>query len=135
VFEEEDVLEFEGEYLGGHVKYPDRGHVVLQLTDENLFVAPYAPGQCLGPPFLSIAYPDMTSVQNVPYEKISTLRVLISPLGGLIFRKNEHLLTLTFKDELDMEQTVAFKIKNTEKIHEAIYGRVVKAKKKKKLEK
>lgn len=47
-----------------------------------------------------------------------------------MWRKNEHLLTLTFKDEAGMEQTVAFKLRNTDKAHEEIYDRAVEARKK-----
>jgi hypothetical protein len=91
--------EFEGHYLGGHADFPDRCPVILQLSDENLYVAPYAPGQCLGPPFLSNPYADISNVQNVPSE---------SAVPDLICLKGENYLTLTFRDELDMEQTVVF---------------------------
>jgi hypothetical protein len=123
--EENGVLEFEGHYLGGHVDFPDRWPVILQLSDENLFVALYAPGQCLGPPFLSIPYANISNVQNAPNE---------SAVPGLICLKGENYLTLSFRDELDMEQTVVFKIKKTDKAPSAIYDKVVEAKKNKKLE-
>jgi hypothetical protein len=128
---EDDVLEYNCEYLGGHVKFPDKGSVILQLGEEEIYVAAYTPSTIILP-FLAIPYKDITGVQAVPYEKISTLRTFaFGSLVGLMWRKNEHLLTLAFKDELGMEQTVAFKIKKTDKVHEEIYDRAVTARKKK----
>ena len=127
---------FEGEYLGGHVDLKANQHVLMQLDNKkiNVHPYPYPRGKKLDAPFLSISYEDVSSIQNVPSERISTLRVLaLGIIPGLIWRKNEHCLTLTFKDELDMEQTIAFKMKKTQELHEEIYDRVVEAKKKKKL--
>jgi hypothetical protein len=126
------MKEFTGEYLGGHVDYPDVGPVLLQLNDESLFVAPYSPlsHMALGQPFLTIPYANIASVQSVPYEKISTLRFLtFGAATGLFWRKNEHLLTVTFKDDLGIEQTVAFKLKQVEKAHTELYNRIAKPKK------
>jgi hypothetical protein len=125
----EDIVEFKGEYLGGHVNYPDIGPVLLQLNEESLFIAPYSPlsGTALGQPFLTIPFADITGVQSLPYEKISTLRFLaLGAVAGLLWRKNEHILTISFKDESNIEQTVAFKLKNTAKVHAAVYERIAK---------
>ena len=117
--EEDDILEFEGNYLGGHAMFPDRCPVILQLSDEYLFVAPYAPGQCLGPPFLSILFTAISNAQNVPSERA---------FPNLIQVEGDNYLTLTFTDELDKEQMVVFKIKKTEKAISIIYERVAEAK-------
>jgi hypothetical protein len=117
--------EFEAHYIGGHTMFPDRLPVLMQLSDEYLFVALYAPGQCLGPPFLSIPYATISNVQDTPCE---------IAVPDLIKRKGENYLTLTFKDEFDAEQTVVFKIRKSEKAPSAIYKRVDEAKKKQTLE-
>jgi hypothetical protein len=117
--------EFEAHYLGGHTLFPDRLPVLMQLSDECLFVALYAPGQCLGPPFLSVPYANISNIQDTPSE---------IAVPDLIKRKGENYLTLTFKDEFDAEQTVVFKIRKSEKAPSAIYKRVVEAKKKQPLE-
>jgi hypothetical protein len=79
--------EFRCEYLGGHIRYPDKGHVILQLGEDEIFVAAFTPSTIILP-FLSIPYKDITGVQAVPYEKISTLRTLaFGSLVGLMWRK------------------------------------------------
>jgi hypothetical protein len=117
--------EFEAHYLGGHTMFPDRLPVLMQLCDECLFVALYALGQCLGPPFLSVPYTTISNIQDMPSE---------IAVPDLIMRKGENYLTLTFKDEFDAEQTVVFKIRKSEKAPSAIGKRVVEAKKKQTLE-
>jgi hypothetical protein len=122
-----DVEEFAGEYLGGHVNYPDVGPALIQLGEEQLFVAPYSPLSHteLGQPFLSVPYGDIVGVQSVPYERISTLRFLaLSATAGLLWRKNEHILTIGFKDEAGIEQTMAFKLRYTKEAHASIYRRL-----------
>lgn len=124
-----DIKEFTGEYLGGHVDYPDVGPVLMQLNEDSLFVAAYSPlsHMALGQPFLAIPYENITSVQSLPFEKISTLRFLtLGAATGLLWRKNEHLLTVSFKDDLGIEQTVAFKLKHIKEAHAEIYNRIAK---------
>lgn len=125
----EDVLEFEGEYIGGQAGYTDRRQIKMRLAKENLVVAPSAfSSSYLGQPLFSIPYVSISSVQDMPSERISTLRVLISPIGGLLWRKNEHYLAVTFKDDLDMEHTTIFKMKKPEEAQAAVYDKVVTAK-------
>lgn len=53
----EKVLEFKGEYLGGHIKFPNRCNIILQLGDE-IYVAPYPSlsDPRLNKPFITIPY-------------------------------------------------------------------------------
>jgi hypothetical protein len=143
----DDVLEFEGEYLGGHPKLSPNYLIKLQIEKENLIVA--------GKHLLSIPYAEKSSVKNFPHKEFSTLAKVLLFLGavfvvvffanillfvvigllalgliGLFYRRNKPQLNLTFKDELDMEQTVVFKMKKPEETLRAIYDRVVEAKKK-----
>jgi len=158
-----DVLEFEGEYLGGHPKLSPNNLIKLQIKKENLIVADNEYKQKAGTyswsqskeQLLSIPYSEISSVKNFPHKEISTRAKVLLILGAmavvvlfvyiLIFvffgllvlgvialalRKNKPHLTLTFKDELDMEQTAFFKMKKPEETLRAIYDAVVDAKKK-----
>jgi hypothetical protein len=69
-------------------------------------------------------------VESLPSEKISTLRVLISPIGGLLFRKKELFLTLSFKDNINMEQSIVFRMNKPDEVHKAIYDRVAETRQK-----
>ena len=134
VEEESEVLEFKGEYLGGHVKFPDKCYIVLQLGDNILDVTyPHLKYdfRAREEPFISIPYEDISSIQSLPREKIDTLRVLAVGLVGVLWRKKEFYLTLTFKDDLDMNQSIVFKMEKPEKAQRAIYDKVAEAKKKK----
>jgi hypothetical protein len=123
----QEIEEFAAEYLGGHVNYPDVGPVLIQLNEAQLFVAPYSPlsHTALGQPFIAVPYTDITGIQSVPYERISTLRFLaLGATAGLLWRKNEHILTVSFKDEAGIEQTIAFKLRYAKEAHAAIYRRL-----------
>lgn len=73
---EDDPIEYKCEYLGGHVDYPDRTQAILQLGEEELYIAAYSPASIVLP-FLAIPYQVIAGVQAVPYEKISTLRTVL----------------------------------------------------------
>jgi hypothetical protein len=121
---------FEGEYLGGHPKLTTKDHryIRLQLDAENLAV--YHNDYPWIELLLLIPYAEIFGVQSLPRERISALRFLaLGPAVGLLWRKKESFLTLTLKDELDMEQTAFFKMNKPEEALKAVYGRVVEAKK------
>ncbi len=130
------ISEFHGEYLGGHVKFPDKCKILLKLGNEAIDVYPddsssksWVPPE----PFLTISYKTITNIQNVPSDKIDTLRVLaIGLIGGLLWRKKENVLLLTFKDDIGFDQTVVLKMLNTEGVHEAVYSKVAELKRNKK---
>jgi len=147
--------EFEGEYLGGHPKVPDERHVKLHLDEEKLAVTKYDhPNE----PLFSIQYTEISGVQNLPNNGVSStartflflgavlaiLALLFLGMFGLFlglflvclglislaFSHGKPHLTLGFKDELGMEQKAVFKMKKPDEALRAVYDRAVEAKKK-----
>jgi len=136
--EKYEILEFEGEYLGGHVNYPRKCSVLLRLDDKKIDVVPqklWMNKLTSEHPAISILYESISSIQNVPEEKISSLRFLVlGPIPGLLWRKKEFYLHLTFKDKdgADMDQNMVFKMKGSVETYQAIYEEVAYAKRNKK---
>lgn len=100
----------------------------MQHSEESLFVAPYATGQCLGPPFLTIPYTDIFAIQDMQHAELSTLVGFIGslPFGG---RKTDHYLTVFFR-ESGVDHIAVFKMKQSEKAHAAVCETVDKYRKK-----
>ena len=122
--------EFQGEYLGGHVKFPDKTKIFLEFDKNAILFFPDSSSEWIpANPFLKIPYANVTNIQNIPSDKIDTLRVVaIGLIGGLLWRKKEPVLLLTFKDEIGFDQTIVLKMVYTEYVHEVIYGKIAEAK-------
>ena len=129
--------QYNGEYLGGSTAQK-RGFQILmkfENTAINLFQY-YSDKQRRNElvsdrPFISIPYNNVVGVNVVSQESISTLRVFVLGLiPGLIFRKNEKFLLLTFKDEGGLEQNFVFRFPENYVVCSTIQKRVVENKKK-----
>ena len=154
------LVEFEGEYVEGNLKISqEHSNIKLQLQEENLTLTRNS--VLFDDSLHSIPYGEVSSVQNILHKEIrsSMKALLVLVVIGLVFlvvfngflglvvfgllvlavlglitfswRKSVPLLTLTFKDDVDMEQTAVFKMKEPQEAYAAVYDKVVEAKKKK----
>jgi hypothetical protein len=115
----EEKTEFKGEYLGGHSFYPKKRDVKLILEPENLVVKDMN---------LTIAYRDISNIENMTKDKISAKRVILLGLVGALWKKEELYMVLTYNDRVaNTEQNMIFKMDKLEEAQQAIYGRLAAA--------
>jgi hypothetical protein len=104
--------EFKGKYLGGHPALPTNREVLLKLDYETLRVNELN---------LSISYTAITNVEFTTKDKIQGILLVF---GFPIFWKKEVLfLVLTYKDDLNMERNLVFKMNDTVGSQEALYAK------------
>jgi len=76
-------------------------------------------------PFISVAYGDITGIQVVNQERISSFRwIVFGVIPALLWRINSWFLLLSFKDSLGLEQSLVFQFKDNGVIQSTIQNRV-----------
>ena len=130
-------IEFQGEYLGGHTRFQSQNNIVmlLQSTEISIYTAhAFSQVVSLRQPFLIIPYDNIVGIQKTTSDKIDTLRVLaVGVVGGLLWRKKELFLSLSFMDDIGINQTLIFKMKDVDEAQWKIYDKVAQTKKNKKV--
>lgn len=124
-------MEFEAEYIGGHPAISGKRKVKLMLEADKLLVCSGEFKSAFwGAPLLTIPLVNILNVANMPAQQLSALQFFGSgaPPGLMIPFKDS--LKLSFRDELDMEQTCVFSMKKLEEAQREIYDRVIQEKKK-----
>jgi hypothetical protein len=143
--EKSGYLELQGEYAGGLAQLNSyfsklfgtgKSNILLRLDNEKINVLPCYP---LSPtklvsdkPIFTLEYKSISSIQNLPASRISFLRVLTVGIFATTWRKKEDYLNLTFKDDIDMDQNIAFKMKESDVAYQAVYNKVAECRRKQK---
>lgn len=147
------VEEFRGKYFGGHQKLNSlltefskkqfgistvNINVLLRLECERINVLlcyPFAPGRLASnQPVFSLEYRSISNIQSLPSERIGTLRYMLLPAPmAVMFRKKEFFLNLCFKDDIDMEQTLVFKMEKNDECYQAVYDKIAELRRSKKV--
>lgn len=129
--------ELDAEYIGGHIKFKNKMHTTLKLDDDKIDVMPFDP-QIHSPSF-SIPYKRVIAVELMSSGQSSFFLAIgnnanmlaatagISILTNSICNKPKLFLVLTFIDEYDIQQSVAFQMQRVEEAQQDIYDRVAQA--------
>lgn len=141
------MSEFQGEYIGGNIilnnlfetfytkqfgipKSLIKNNLILRVDAQKIELLPCFPRTpsklASQKPIFIIPIKAITNVQAVPYEHISTLRVFaLGVVPGLLWRKNNSYLNVSFKDDFDMEQSTVYRIDKINEAYQAIYNSIV----------
>jgi hypothetical protein len=127
--------ELEAEYVGGHVKFKNKMHTTLKLRDDKIDVMPFDSKE----PSFSIPYMRIIAVEILSSRPGSSFLAIgndtnmlaatagISILTNFLVNKPKQFLVLTFIDEHNLQQSVAFQMQNVEEAQQAIYDKVAQA--------
>jgi uncharacterized protein YhhL (DUF1145 family) len=114
--QEPNLLRFDGEYLGGHTKYPSRCQISLIVDQNEVFVHTLN---------MHIPYSAIKEVKDLNEGHLGALRVFIFGVGALSRRKEKYLC-LIYDDE-KQEQNPVFKLDNLEEVQSIINQQMVNA--------
>lgn len=129
--------EIDAEYVGGHIKFKNKMHTTLKLGDDQIDVIALDSKE----PSFSIPYKRIIAVDVLFSQPSSSFLAIgndtnmlaatagISILTNYLVNKPKLLLVITFMDEYNLRQSVAFDIQNVEEAQQDIYDKVVQAKK------
>jgi len=132
------MQQFEGEYLGGNMNLKVTGgfrktNVLIRVEPDRLAVyfavAPLS-HQYKPQPAWAIQYRDITRIECLPSERISALRMYLLPAAAVALQKKELYFNITYKDEIGMEQNIAFKVKQAEDCYRMVYEKIAETRKK-----
>jgi predicted aldo/keto reductase-like oxidoreductase len=127
--------ELDAEYVGGHIKFKNKMHTILKLTNERIDVMPLDTKE----PYFSIPYKRTIAVEILSSQRGSSFLAIgndtsmlaatagISILTNYLVNKPKLLLVLTFTDEYNLQQSVAFQMQRVEEAQQAIYDKVAQA--------
>ena len=110
------LLRVDGEYLGGHTKYPSRCRISLAVDENEVFVHTLN---------MHIPYSAIKEVKDLDEGHLDALRVFIFGVSALSRRKEKYLC-LIYNDE-KQEQNPVFKIDNLEEVHSMVNQQIVNA--------
>jgi uncharacterized protein YhhL (DUF1145 family) len=108
------LLRVDGEYLGGHTKYPSRCQISLSVDENEVFVHTLN---------MHIPYSAIKEVKDLDEGHLDALRVFIFGVGALSRRKEKYLC-LIYIDE-KQEQNPVFRIDNLEEVHSMVNQQIV----------
>jgi uncharacterized protein YhhL (DUF1145 family) len=108
------LLRVDGEYLGGHTKYPSRCQISLSVDENEVFVHTLN---------MHIPYSAIKEVKDLDEGHLDALRVFIFGINALSRRKDKYLC-LIYNDE-KQEQNPVFKIDNLEEVHSMVNQQMV----------
>jgi hypothetical protein len=109
---------YNGQYLGGHILYPEAKNVMLSLLRDEAVVEP------LG---LHIPYSAIKGVNNVSEDKADLMNVLaLGVWGGIFGRARESHLCIVYNDGVQ-DQSPVFNVVDVEDALWEVYARFVKA--------
>jgi hypothetical protein len=100
MLEKEYIQEYSGEYLGGHARFQSKNNVVMTLDSKEVKI--YYDYAFSGPaqyknPFLTFSYEQISDIQVMTSERISTLRVVVlGLLPGVFWHKKRALFSFDF---------------------------------------
>ena len=114
--QEPNLLRFDGEYLGGHTKYPSRCQISLSVDENEVFVDNLN---------IHIPYSAIKELKELDEGHLGALRVFIFGVSALS-RKKDKYLCLIYDDE-KQEQNPVFKLENLEEVQKRINQQVVNA--------
>lgn len=118
-----EVMEFIGEYIGGHPAFPVNENVRLTLWAQSLEIPE------LG---LSIPYQDIKRVGNMTKKKIAVTRIIFLGVIGALWKKEQLFMVLTYQDKVaETDLSMVFRMDKIEEVQPLIYQRMVHAKTKK----
>jgi uncharacterized protein YhhL (DUF1145 family) len=108
------LLRVDGEYLGGHTKYPSRCQISLSVDENEVFVHSLN---------MHIPYSAIKEVKDLDEGHLDALRVFIFGINALSRRKEKYLC-LIYIDE-KQEQNPVFRIDNLEEVHSMVNQQIV----------
>ena len=109
------LLRVDGEYLGGHTKYPSRCPISLSVDENEVFVPTLN---------MRIPYSVIKEAKDLDEGHLDALRVFIFGVNTLSRRKEKYLC-LIYKDDKKQEQNPVFKIDNLEEVHSMVNQQIV----------
>jgi hypothetical protein len=127
--------EIDAEYVGGHIKFKNKMHTTLKLGNDKIDVMPFDSKE----PSFSIPYKRIIAVDVLSSEQSSSFFAIgdnanmlaatagISILTNYLVNKPKLFLALTFMDEYDIRQSVAFQMQFVEEAQHTIYDKVAQA--------
>ena len=110
------LLRADGEYLGGHTKYPSRCPISLAFDENEVFVDTLN---------MHVPYSAIKEVKDLDEGHLDTLRVFIFGVNALS-RKKDKYLCLVYYDE-KQEQNPVFKLENLEEVQNLVHQQVANA--------
>jgi uncharacterized protein YhhL (DUF1145 family) len=111
---EPSLFRVDGEYLGGHTKYPNRCQISLSVDENEVFVHTLN---------MHIPFSAIKEVKDLDEGHLDALRVFIFGVG-VLSRRKEKYLCLIYIDK-KQEQNPVFKLDNLEEVQNIINQQMV----------
>jgi uncharacterized protein YhhL (DUF1145 family) len=114
--QEPSLLRVDGEYLGGHTKYPSRCPISLSVDENEVFVHTLD---------MHIPFSAIKEVKDLDEGHLDALRVFIFGVG-VLSRRKEKYLCLIYIDK-KQEQNPVFKLDSLEEVQSIVNKQMVNA--------